>query len=312
MARTRGARDYLVVGNAQHERRFSLRTPTVGRHRGDDVVDNFSSGFRALAQLAYAGAKVSAHVLELRTDRTLVSIDDHVALPTAGIGTVLLLVEVAGRISQFDSAGYRILVKPSESNGSAPGLWSQLQAPALPVVDLAALIGATGDGLASNVLLHQVGLAAVRLRTGSLGLTSTALLDFVRQSRGPDEAPHQSVGSVVELARLFARLARGQVVDGATSGRVLDWLAQGVDSSMVASAFGLDPLERNSHQHGVAVVNKTGTEFGLRSEVGLLSGPRTSVAYAVTVQFDDSALSSRLRVLDAMRIVGYDLLEFVH
>jgi beta-lactamase class A len=300
----------LVVGNAQHERRSSLRTPTVGRHRGVDVVDNFSSGFRALAHLAYAGARVSANVLDLRTDRTLVSIDDHVALPTAGIGTVLLLVEVAARIGQLDSAGYRVLVKPAD--GVEPGLWSRLQAPALPVFDLAMLIGATGDSLATNVLLHQVGLGAVRSRTVSLGLTSTALLDFVRRSRGPDDAPHQSVGSAAELARLFAQLARGLVVDAATSNRVLTWLANGVDGSMVASAFGLDPLERNSNPHGVTVVNKTGTEAGLRSEVGLLFGPRTSIAYAVTVQFDDSALSSRLRVLDAMRTVGYDLLEYVH
>jgi len=36
------------------------------------------------------------------------------------------------------------------------------------------------------------------------------------------------------------------------------------------------------------------------------------VSYAVSVQFNDSGITARLRVLDAMRTVGFDLLEYVH
>jgi len=50
----------------------------------------------------------------------------------------------------------------------------------------------------------------------------------------------------------------------------------------------------------------------VRSEAGALRGSRSSVAYAVSVQFNDDGLASRLRVLEAMRTVGYDLLEYVH
>ena len=105
------------------------------------------------------------------------------------------------------------------------GVWQHLQAPSLPIADLASLVGATSDNLATNVLLRQVGLPAVRSRTEELGLLRTALLDLVRDSRGPDDAPQLSVGSTAELMWLFSSLARGEVVDNLTSSRVLGWLS---------------------------------------------------------------------------------------
>ncbi len=275
-------------------------------------MENFTGSFTVLGNLAYGGAQVSANVVDLRSGLTLLSIDDRIVLPTASIGKVLLLIEVAARMTARDFAGYGILDKgPLDAVGGA-GLWQHLQAPALPVSDLAALVGATGDNLATNVLLRQVGLDAVRSRTESLGLARTALLDLVRDNRGPDDAPQLSVGSTAELAWLFSALYHSQIVDNATSQRVLGWLSLHSDLSMVASAFGLDPLSHRSIDHGIQLVNKTGADAGVRSEVGLLRGARAGVAYAVTVQFADSGLQDRLRVLDAMRAIGYDLLEYVY
>ena len=173
------------------------------------------------------------------------------------------------------------------------GIWQHLQAPSLPVADLATLVGATSDNLATNVLLGQVGLAAVRSRTEQLGLLRTALLDLVRDSRGPDDAPQLSVGSTAELTWLFAALARGEIVDPLTSSRVLGWLSLGSDLSMVASAFGLDPFSHRGVDHGLLLVNKTGSDTGVRSEAGILRGPRAAVAYAVSVQFNDSGIAHR-------------------
>jgi beta-lactamase class A len=50
----------------------------------------------------------------------------------------------------------------------------------------------------------------------------------------------------------------------------------------------------------------------VRSEVGVLRGPRAGVSYVVSTAFDDTDLSARLGVLDGMRAVGRDLLEYVH
>jgi beta-lactamase class A len=301
-----------LVTIRDQERRERIRQPRLGRHRGAEGVENFTGSFTALGHLAYGGAQVSANVIDLQTGATLLSIDDRIVLPTAGVGKVLLLIEVSARITARDFAGYGILDKtPADAVGSG-GLWQHLQAPALPVSDLAALVGATGDNLATNVLLRQVGLDSVRARAESLGLARTALLDLVRDNRGPDDAPQLSVGSTAELASLFAALYRGQVVDNITSQRVLAWLSLHADLSLLASAFGLDPLAHRSIDHGIQLVNTTGSEVGVRADVGLLRGSRTGVAYAVTIQFADAGLQARLRVIDAMRTIGADLLEYVY
>jgi len=286
--------------------------PRVGRHRGVGGAESFTGGFTALARLALAGVGVSASVIDLSTGLTLVAIDDRVVMPTASVGKILLLIEVSARMTTRDNTGFGILDKtPGDAVGDS-GIWQRLQAPSLPVTDLALLVGATSDNLATNVLLRQVGLDSVRARAESLGLARTALLDLVRDHRGPDDAPQLSIGSTAELSWLFAALARGKVVDAVTSKRVLGWLSHNADLSLVSSAFGLDPLSHRTADHGIHLINKTGTDSGVRSEIGILSGPRTGVAYAVTVQFSDSALTTRLRVLESMRTFGFDLLEYVH
>nr|WP_240148382.1 serine hydrolase [Diaminobutyricibacter tongyongensis] len=258
------------------------------------------------------GVQVSARATDLATGAVLFSVDDHVVMPTASIGKVLLLVEVAARIQSGHLSPLALLDRSREDAVGDSGIWQHLQAPSLPVADLAAIVGATSDNLATNVLLRHIGLEAVSSRTESLGLTRTALLDLVRDHRGPDDAPQLSVGSANELTWLFSSLARGEIVNSVTSQRVISWLSLNSDLSMVASAFGLDPLSHRAVEHRTLLVNKTGTDAGVRSEVGVLRGPRAGITYAVSMYFDDATLASRLAVLEGMRTVGLDLLEYVH
>lgn len=294
------------------DRRARAQLERAPRHRVDRSEVNFDGSFQALGDLAYGGAQVSASVIDLDSDERILSIDDRIVLPTASVGKILLLIEVSARLSELGAPFAEVLEKTSRDLVGDSGLWRHLQVRHLPLMDVAALVGATSDNLATNVLLREVGLDAVRRRTESLGLMRTALLDLVRDSRGPDDAPQLSVGSTAELAWLLAALARGQVVDALTSSRVLGWLSLNTDLSMVASAFGVDPLSHRGLDHGLQVVNKTGTDEGVRSETGVLRGPRRGVAYAVSVQFADRSIAARLRVLEAMRAVGTDLLEYVH
>ncbi|TFC93124.1 MULTISPECIES: serine hydrolase [Cryobacterium] len=302
----------MVISSQESERRSRHSAVRRGRHGGAEATANFGRGFQALGDLAVDGVQVSARATDLVTGRVLFSVDDHVVMPTAGIGTVLLLIEVAARLRDADFGAYTILDRSVADSVAGSGLWQHLQAPSLPVADLAALIGAANDNLATNVLLRAVGLDAVRARAEQLGLSRTALLDLVRDQRGPDDAPQLSVGSAKELTWLFTALARGEIVDAAASERVIGWLSLGADLSMVASAFGFDPLAHRAGDHGLLLVNKTGTDAGVRSEVGILRGPRAGLTYMVSMSFADTRLSSRLAVLDGMRAVGLDLLEYVH
>lgn len=314
MAIPERSRHYLVEIEKTRERRNRIRAPRVAKHAGTGEEANFTSTFAALGKLKLgnSGVRVSASAVDINTGKTVLSIDDRVALPTANIGKILLLIEVSVRFDNREFAPYGILDKvPGDSVGAA-GLWQHLQAPSLPVADLAALVGATSDNLATNMLLRLIGLDAVRARTESLGLTRTALLDLSRDTRGPDDAPQLSVGSASELSWLFGALARGEIVNSIASQRVLGWLSLNTDLSLVASAFGLDPLAHRGADHNTLLVNKTGIDRGVRAEAGALRGNKRAVAYAASIQFDDTSLQARLRAIEAMRIFGYDLLEYVH
>ncbi|GIT81836.1 serine hydrolase [Leifsonia sp. LS1] len=296
----------------ESERRRRHATARRARHRGPAAPDDaFSRSFNSLGQLALQGVQVSARATDLTTGAVLFSVDDHVVMPTASIGKVLLLVEVAARLQSGQLSPLAQLDRLPQDAAGDSGIWQHLQVPALPVTDLAALVGATSDNLATNVLLRRVGLEAVSARTEALGLTRTALLDLVRDHRGPDDAPQLSVGSANELTWLFSSLARGEIVDAATSQRVIGWLSLNSDFSLVSSAFGLDPHAHRHAEHGILLVNKTGIDVGVRSEVGVLRGPRAGVTYAVSTYFDDSDLQDRLTVIDGLRTVGIDLLEYV-
>ena len=116
-----------------------------------------------------------------------------------------------------------------------------------------------------------------------------------------------STGSAVELAGLFGQLHRGDAVCPAVSTRVLDWLNLDTDTSMAAGAFGIDPLAHGAADRGRWLAHKTGTDVGVRADVGLLRGPLRSVAYAVLAEFDDAR---RDEVRAEMRDWGLRIAEF--
>ncbi|TDW30265.1 serine hydrolase [Cryobacterium psychrophilum] len=294
------------------EKRSRHLAENHGKHLGAEVPENFSRGFEALADLAVNGVQVSARATDLTTGRVLFSVDDHVAMPTAHIGTVLLLIEVAAKLRDADFGAHTVLERTVADSVSGAGIWQHLQVSSLPIADLAALVGSMNDSLATNVLIRAVGLDAVRARTEKLGLTRSALLDRVRDHRGPDHAPQLSVGSAKELTWLFTALARGEIIDAEASERVLGWLSLNTDLTLVAGAFGFDPFVHREGDHGLLLVNKTGTTAGVRSEVGILRGPRAGVTYAVSMSFADTDLPTRLRVHEGLRSIGLDLLEYVH
>ncbi|MBF4603241.1 serine hydrolase [Curtobacterium sp. VKM Ac-2884] len=281
-----------------------------GRHSGRPD-DRFGATTEALGALALDGAGVSASVIDTSTGKALLAIDDTVVQPVASLGRVLLLIEVAAQLEDGRLHGDR-LQRMARDTATGAGLWQFLQEPTMQVPDLATLVGATGDTWAMNALLSTVGIDAVRERAESLGIERTALIDRVRDRRGPDDAPDASVAPTGELAWVMRGLALGEVVDEAVSNRVLGWLSLASDLNLVAGSFGLDPLAHRALDHGLQVVAVTGSSTGVRAEAGILRGPGSSVSYAVTVTFDDASLQRRLAVIEALRTMGTELLEAVH
>ncbi len=227
---------------------------------------------------------------------------------TASIGKIVLLAEIAVRFVDGRLSRDEPLTRTAEDEIADSGLWQHLRADTLPAADLAALVGAVSDNLATNVLLRRVGLTAVTERGRTVGLEHTALLDRVRDVRRPSDPPALSVGTAAELSGLMLALHRGQVRSKAVSRQVLDWLALDTDTSMVAGALGLDPLAHTEIDRGMTLAHKTGTSTGVRADVGLASGPRGTVAYAALATFDDV---DRDGVLAAMFRVGERVRRFI-
>ena len=296
---------HAMLRGSQSRSRRAPRRAAAGRR-------SFDSALRALEGLADAGAQVSVHVVDLDSHVHVLSGDDHVTMPVAGLGVVPLLVEVAAGFEDGSLDPLEIVDRTLVDEVSSSGLWRHLHAPALPLEDLAVLAAATGDPNAVNVLLHKVGHDRVRTRLEALGLQRTALLDRFRDQRGPDDAPHVAVGSARELAGLFSALVNSAVVDASVSAQVSEWLSLNQDLSLVAASTGLDPFAHDHDAHGLLFVNKTGRDRGVRAEAGVLAGPRAGVAYALVVCFDDLSITHRLRAHDAFRVLGVDLMEYTH
>lgn len=281
------------------------RRAAVGRR-------SFTATLRSLEELADAGAQVSVHVVDLDNHVHVLSGDDHVTMPVAGLGVVPLLIEVAAGFEAGTLDPFEIVDRAAVDAVETAGLWRHLHAPALPLEDLAVLAATAGDPIAVNALLQRVGHDRVRERIESLGLRRTALLDRFRDHRGPDDAPQVAVGSARELAGLFSALVNSQVVDAAVSAQVSEWLSLNQDLSLVASATGLDPFAHEHDAHGLLFVNKTGRDRGVRAEAGVLAGPRAGIAYALIVCFDDLSIAHRLRAHDVFRVLGVELMEYTH
>ena len=299
-----GASPTAVRRSHRSARRLPRRA-AVGRR-------SFDATLKALEELADAGAQVSVHVVDLDTHRHVLSGDDHLPMPIAGLGVVPLLIEVAAAFEDGSLDPLEIVERSSVDAVTTSGLWRHLRAPALPLTDLAVLAATAGDPIAVNALLQRVGHERVSARIEALGLTRTAVLDRFRDRRGPDDAPQVAVGSSRELAGLFSALVNSEVVDAAVSAQVAEWLSLNQDLSLVAASTGLDPFAHDHDEHGLLFINKTGRDRGVRAEAGVLAGPRSGVAYAMIVCFDDLSIAHRLRAHDAFRVLGVDLMEYAH
>lgn len=134
-----------------------------------------------------------------------------------------------------------------------------------------------------------------------------AVQGWARNSGSPSDPPFLSTGAATELADLARRIRIGHAISPVASEALVDLLRLNTDLSMVAAAFGLDPLAHVDEDLGVRLINKTGTQTGSRADVGCVeatvAGEWRLVSYAVIARFEDAA-PTRRSVLDAMRAVG--------
>jgi beta-lactamase class A len=254
----------------------------------------------------------SLSVLDADDGRVLASHTPDVVCETASVGKVFLLIEVARRLESGELDPDQRIQIPDEHRVADSGLLYRMRDQRVTVADAALLVGAVSDNLATNALLWLCGLDEVRAVAPALGFANTSLHDYIRNERTPDLPWTPSYGTGAELAELMRRLGVGDVISRAVSDRVLDWLAADTDTSMVADSLLLDPLAHVEPEYqGMVLRHKTGSTSFARIDIGHLTGPAASVAYAVAANWKDSADDLRAPALDAMHAIGEQLREYV-
>ena len=210
--------------------------------------------------------------------------------PTASVGKILLLCEVAERLADGRLDPRARVTRDPQLAVADSGLWQHLAQDSLPLVDACVLVAAVSDNWATNVLVDEVGLESVATRAEALGCAHSGLHDRVRDVRTTNDPPTLSSGTARELAQVAHRIhlaASGGAAHGisADAARLVeDWLLTGVDLSMVPAPFGLDPL---AHAQGpVRLWSKTGTDTGIRADMGVVWSDSDSLSYAAIATWE--------------------------
>jgi beta-lactamase class A len=210
--------------------------------------------------------------------------------PTASIGKVFLLCEIAERMVAGLLDPQQVVLRDPLFAVSDSGLWQHLSQDSLPLVDACLLVAAVSDNWATNVLLDLVGLEPVTQRAFALGCVDSSLHDRVRDIRTAHDPASLSTGTARELAEVARRIhlaSCGDSVAGispAAGALVEGWLLTGVDLSMVAAPFRLDPL---SHGDGdLRLWNKTGSDPGVRADMGVAWNATEAISYAAIATWE--------------------------
>lgn len=254
----------------------------------------------------------SVHAVDV-ADPAAVLVDHHAdrELRTASSAKVLALVATAVGLSSGVLDPDEPLDRRSVTPVADSGLWQHLRQDVLCLDDVARLVGVVSDNWATNVLVGRLGGVAEVARTAAeAGYDQVHLHDIVRRPRDPERHPPTlSTGSAHGYAAVFARLWSSRTDPDGVADRVLEWLRDGTDLSMVAGAFGLDPLAHTEPDRGAAVWSKTGTDTGVRADSGVVAVHGRAVAYSCLVNWpvESEADPDRDEVLGVMRAVGVAL-----
>jgi beta-lactamase class A len=252
-------------------------------------------------------AAVWSVVISDSSGEILIEENPDAVLSIASVGKILLLLAIAQRFSDDELETIHI-DRATAIPVADSGLWQHLDAVNLSLHDLVVLVASLSDNWATNALIENIGLPSVWGAANAWGLIDTKLLDLVRDVRDESTAPRLAEGTARELHSLVTAIADS--APGSPGDRVASWLQLNTDLSLVASAFGLDPLAHVHSDGPVALWNKTGTDSGVLADVGIITGPRAEVRYAVVVNSENADGAAHTRELrDAMRTWGAKIAE---
>jgi beta-lactamase class A len=262
-----------------------------------------------LAPTCALGAQWSISIRRRHDQAGFVEHCPETLLATASVAKVFVLMEVAARLATNALDGGQLIDRRASPAVLDSGIWHAMQVDCLPLADLAVLVGGLSDNWATNALIDLCGLGSVQATAAAAAPGGSMLYDYVRNDRRGDVPTTLSHGCAEDWAMIMQRLYYAEGIDPAVSRRVLAWLAQDADLSMVAAAFDLDPLAHDTEDLGLRLWHKTGADAGVRADVGVVRSTAGVVSYAVVCNWPaaDVRPSTRRAVHSTMRTLGDEI-----
>ncbi|HET7746649.1 MAG TPA: serine hydrolase [Vicinamibacteria bacterium] len=226
---------------------------------------------------------MGVYALHLDTGEAIAVLADR-RFPTASVIKTAVLVELFHQLESGRLRRDRRLSLAEEVKVGGSGVLHGISAgTALTLLDLAYLMIAVSDNTATNMLIAEVGTRAVDDRMAAMGLPQTRL--YRPTFRGgkadvfPEEEREFGLGSSTprEMARLMAKIARGEAASPRASEEMLALLARQQDRDMI-------PRLLPSGEDGPRVAHKTGTDEEKLPDQGGMRGAVRADAGVVTTK----------------------------
>lgn len=246
------------------------------------------------------------------TGETLLSHNESQLLSTASVAKIFLLIEAAVMIDERTLSPDELVQRQRVSRVMDSGIWQHMRTEELPIYDVCCLVASNSDNWATNVLLDRVGLNRVKDCAENVTQFGSSLLDFVRDERATHHPKSLSIGCAADWVFVIDAIAQQTLINSNVSKQLETWLSLNSDLSLVMQPFNLDPLAHQSRDTSLRIFNKTGTDAGVRVDVGYIQSARGGVSYAVVCNWsDESSMQKKNAVYDVMRGIGVEIRNYL-
>jgi beta-lactamase class A len=230
---------------------------------------------------------------------------------SAGIAKMVLLLEVARRIESGDLTAAETRSRTSIPKMGTLGLWQHFESSRLPINDIALLVASTGDNLATNVLMREIGVDPLTKLIKELGLDSITLTDHDRNVKDAGDVIALFDGSAQDWVLLLNALYHGRLLSAGCA-MTLNWMSHCLDTSMVSDGFTTAALNGGKDAPAVSQsVRMTGSLRGACAEAGIITTSHRDIAYCVMANWEPSDEKQepqvKAEVLEDMRRFGHKI-----
>jgi beta-lactamase class A len=192
-------------------------------------------------------------------------------MPAASTIKVPVMVEVFRQLEngRFD-LDHRVTLLGSDKDYGSGDLCDAQSGSTYTVDELLDKMIDVSDNTATNMLIRLVGLRSINRTMNSLGLDQTHLRGDVRTASWSVRQALES--SPADMVRLFAMMAKRELVDGWSSNEMISILESDQINTLLP-----EPLPP-----GIAIAHKTGSFFDTLNDVGIVYGDDPYVIAVMT------------------------------